>query len=389
MSLYTDLLELFTPYANAIKSKADASSVYTKQQVDDAIDAITIPVDYTLTHDGEAADAKTVGDALDELNDALDNVGEGLSAEARAALLECFHHVYFTDSDKDYYGNLENALDLGGVISLSATFTQGNNVITKSDKLDDLKNFLTVTATYSNGNTSRVNNYTLSGTLSSATSTINVAFGGKRTSFNVSVKTLPSGYTEKNYITSDKSQYIATDIAETDVADCGFRVRVSAPEYDDRAGHLFSSLNVQCPNLWYYQPTNVKNLSGKHKGNGTRTFAPGTSAYVNWSLNTIYTIESFLNGSDDVVLDGEKVFEITKGTDAVSTNKIAILGYGYDPSASKWRTNGNTYFIKVFNQDMTKKYDFVPCVNSSNVVGLYDLVNNQFYAPTVGTLIAG
>ena len=74
MSLYTDLLELFTPYANAIKSKADASSVYTKQQVDDAIDAITIPVDDTLSQTGEAADAKAVGDALSELNGSLDDL---------------------------------------------------------------------------------------------------------------------------------------------------------------------------------------------------------------------------------------------------------------------------------------------------------------------------
>jgi len=324
-------------------------------------------------------------DIVSAINEAAQSGGAGLSSAAKAALLACFRHVAFLDDDDDYYGNLELALH--DVVDLDVVFTQGTNVITKTDKLDDLRNFLTVTATYDNGTTAEVSEYTLSGTLGAATSVITVGIGGKKARFNVTVKSLPSGYTEKNYVTSDKTQYISTNIAETSVADCGFRVKVSTPEYDDRGGHLFSSRYVQCSNLWYYQPSNSIDLNGVHKGNSTRINSTGVSRQ--WALNTIYTIESFLKGTDDVVLNGEKVFEIAKGSNAVSTNKICIFGYGYYPDASTWRTKGNTYYIKVFNPDMSKKYDFIPCVNSSNVVGLYDLVNNQFYAPTAGTLVAG
>lgn len=73
------------------------------------------------------------------------------------------------------------------VSSISATFNQGQNVIYDIDSLDDLKQYLTVTATYSNSSTATVTTYTLSGTLTVGTSTITVSYSGKTTTFNVTV----------------------------------------------------------------------------------------------------------------------------------------------------------------------------------------------------------
>lgn len=70
---------------------------------------------------------------------------------------------------------------------ISAVFTQGENVIYNTDSLDDLKQYLTVTAHYEGGVTATVTDYTLSGTLTVGTSTITVSYMNKTTTFNVTV----------------------------------------------------------------------------------------------------------------------------------------------------------------------------------------------------------
>jgi hypothetical protein len=71
--------------------------------------------------------------------------------------------------------------------SITATFNQGDAVIYDTDTLDSLKQYLTVTAHYSNGTTATVTGYTLVGRLSEGTSTIAVSYGGKSATFTVEV----------------------------------------------------------------------------------------------------------------------------------------------------------------------------------------------------------
>lgn len=73
------------------------------------------------------------------------------------------------------------------VASISAVFNQGGNVVYTIDSLDTLRQYLTVTATYSNSQTALVSAYTLSGTLTVGTSTITVSYGGKTATFTVTV----------------------------------------------------------------------------------------------------------------------------------------------------------------------------------------------------------
>lgn len=55
-------------------TKADKSDTYTKDEVDAAIDNVTITTDETLSVPGAAADAKKTGDAISEINGSLENV---------------------------------------------------------------------------------------------------------------------------------------------------------------------------------------------------------------------------------------------------------------------------------------------------------------------------
>lgn len=79
------------------------------------------------------------------------------------------------------------------LVSIAAVFNQGSAVIYESDSLDILKQYLTVTATYSDSSTTAISStdYTLSGALTEGTSTITVSYQGKTTTFIVTVTAAP------------------------------------------------------------------------------------------------------------------------------------------------------------------------------------------------------
>lgn len=271
----------------------------------------------------------------------------------------------------------ENVLE-----SISAVFTQNGNVFSSSDELDDLKPFLSVTANYSNGTTAPVPIYALSGNLNSATSTITVTYSGKTTTFNVAVSMLPTGYTAKSYVLADGTQYIATSIPETEMVGKSIRYKDLVTEYLDRAGHVFSSLNYFTPYLrWFVTGPGMRFSYNRFNSQDTSYMTPDI-AY--WEKDREYIIEAFFDG-DDIMLDGERMVSLLAGTTMSDSNMLAFFTYGQSPTDTRYRFYGRMYWFKIFDGS-TKTHDFVPCVNSSNVAGLYDLVSGTFYAPTVGTL---
>lgn len=113
----------------------------------------------------------------------------GLTEEVKQALLTIAQKVaYIDENGQTYYDALYNALYPPAVLlSISAVFNQGQNVIYDTDTLDSLKQYLTVTGLYDDGTSKTVTNYTLSGTLAEGSSTITVTAGGKTATFTVSV----------------------------------------------------------------------------------------------------------------------------------------------------------------------------------------------------------
>jgi len=129
---------------------------------------------------------------LTELNGRLDQLSGGLTDEAKYALLSCFEGVTCAVADgQDRYDALELALfPPAELTSISAVYTQGGTVY-DSASLNDLKDDLVVTAHYSDSTTEEISNYTLSGTLAVGTSTVTVSYGGKTTTFSVTVTAEP------------------------------------------------------------------------------------------------------------------------------------------------------------------------------------------------------
>lgn len=146
-----------------------------------------VVTDSTLSLTGVAADAKAVGDELDGVKQDLANVS-GLSDDAKIALLACFQNVaWIGDDGQDYYDDLYDALYPPATLtSITCIYTQSGTVY-DTDTLDSLKSDLVVTAHYDNSTTQIVTTYTLSGTLIEGTSTITVSYGGKTTTFTVTV----------------------------------------------------------------------------------------------------------------------------------------------------------------------------------------------------------
>lgn len=92
-------------------------------------------------------------------------------------VVNTFRYIY-----RDTSGESTKTLD-----SITAAFNQGDAVIYNTDALDSLKQYLTVTANYSDGSTETVTGYTLSGTLVEGTSTVTVSYDGKSATFTVNV----------------------------------------------------------------------------------------------------------------------------------------------------------------------------------------------------------
>lgn len=101
----------------------------------------------------------------------------------------------------------------GETITLSAVFDAGENKIFTTDTLDDLKQYLTVTATVS-GQTSATytipaDAYTLSGTLAAGSNTITVTWLNKSTTFTVSGVIAATNVTPTltSVVVTSKAQY--------------------------------------------------------------------------------------------------------------------------------------------------------------------------------------
>ena len=140
-----------------------------------------------------------------------------LSENLKQALLQIASKVAYIDADgQTYYNDLENALYPHDLLGIEATFTQGSAIIYDTDSLNNLKQYLTVVATYSGGDTETLSDsdYTLSGNLLSGVSEITVTYEGFTDVFNVVVTHMAGYYTIVNNLTGCTTNNSATAIQE-------------------------------------------------------------------------------------------------------------------------------------------------------------------------------
>ena len=105
------------------------------------------------------------------------------------------------------------------VVSISVDFDPGDNIIYDDEDLDDLKQYITVTALYSDGTTEVLddNAYTLIGSLVAPSSLIIVDADGVIDSFMVEVEVQPCEYLCFTAASNDSSIALTTDWVEEEV----------------------------------------------------------------------------------------------------------------------------------------------------------------------------
>ena len=176
MSLFTDLKEILTAYANKIKG---VESVLNNMNTAETGDKGKVLKVKNVTN-GKVSEWE-FGDAnVEEITERVSDLGDAVCA--------CLDNVVFenTGDGKQLIETIRR-ISHGSPVSLTASFNPGSNVIYGYYTLASLKKYLTVTARYSNGTTQIVTDYTLSGTLESENSVITVTYDGVTTTFNVNV----------------------------------------------------------------------------------------------------------------------------------------------------------------------------------------------------------
>lgn len=323
-----------------------------------------------------------IAEAVDDWMDAnVPSIGT-LSYAAKQALLNCFAHVaWIDDQGQSYYNALESELFPDATLeSITAVFTQGSATIYDTYTLDALKQYLVVTATYSDSTTATVTDYTLSGDLEAGTSAITASYGGKTATFNVTVTSrIPSAYRQVEYLQSDLTQALQTNIAARNTRTlCTFQY--VAMRSDNGSSFVTGGFNTDnqrylAVQLW---PEHVfafvdRNATAQWQDNFTN---PTVDIYAKHTFD-------FNNASHQALIDG--VVKATAATFACTAGdwKIAIFCRGRDNTSTYLtNTSASRIFALLYENNDTGLAlgEFIPCYRKSdNVGGMYDLVSQQFY----------
>lgn len=276
--------------------------------------------------------------------------------------------------------------------SISAVYTQSGTVY-DTDTLDSLKADLVVTALYSDSSTQTVPaaDYTLSGTLTAGTSTITVSYGGKATTFSVTVSEaplLPTEYQQVEYIKATGTQHIITDLmVETANNTTSNSIRLYTADIDFQFDEWQSSYatNIMAgfgatAGLWIGYANAVTNIAMGTSSGNYFSGDPTTRHQYHYAvsgLNGVWTREDSASISRASSGSGERHFdlfylEVTSGTQ------------------NNFHFNGKLYSCKVFKSGVAV-LDLYPCYRKADgVIGLYDTVNNRFYTNNgSGTFLKG
>lgn len=135
-----------------------------------------------------------IGNFSSEISNLLQNIDQiqtlfGMWGDIGSALQTCFENVAWVNQNgEEYVDDLMLAINNANPVNyITAVFDQGQNIIYDTDSLDDLRQYLTVTAYYLDGTHKVKTTYGLSGTLTEGASTITASYAGKTTTFNVIV----------------------------------------------------------------------------------------------------------------------------------------------------------------------------------------------------------
>lgn len=206
--------------------------------------------------------------------------GTGLSTEAIDKLEEVGNYLVYTTADggskwKELIAILRQGSSGGGsggtevtLSSISATYTGGDVPVGTS--VTSLTG-ITVTATYSDGSTTEVTDYMLSGTIAEGSNTITVSYEGKTTTFTVVGYVEEAETTEPVYRLAEATTFDGTNTVDTGYALCenykAFTVVVDFTS-TTKSGSVFGcdkdasyGVGVKCKSVYYWSAYWSENMN--------------------------------------------------------------------------------------------------------------------------------
>lgn len=196
--------------------------------------------------------------------------------------------------------------------------------------------------------------------------------------------TLPSGYTRLSYVVADGNQEINTGLAENSTSGASYEVMVTAQVYR-KGNHILCGKNTYYP-LLRTTSGGDNEIGANNRGNETPS--NDASKLFNWQLNQKYKIEALPIDPWTVKVDGVTIYQLSRGGSKTTDNLYIFNAHGVTSQDYKFR--GRLYSMSIYGNSGELLRRFVPCKNSSDVAGLYDLVGETFYTSDTETaLIAG
>lgn len=178
---------------------------------------------------------------------------------------------------------------------------------------------------------------------------------------------LPDGYTQLEYIQSSGSQFIDTRF----VPNQDTKLEVKFQTSQASAGGI-----AVCDSAWQSHAFGVwVNAAGY--GNDTN------STVIHYGQSEI----TLILDKNKLYKDGTLIWTATESTFQTPC-ALTLMALRRNGSISEYVT-GKLYDCKLWDNGVLVR-DFVPAMNSSGVVGLYDRVNDAFYTnPGSGAFVAG
>lgn len=199
---------------------------------------------------------------------------------------------------------------------------------------------------------------------------------------------LPAGYMELEYIQCDSSQYIDTGVKITATSKVVMDVQPTSWPTTTTGNNYFFSASYSPTSGYKYEFRMYASKSGIGAQSGRSSTTSGFPTAVTISSSTaLRRMTLQLDAvSKTGAVDGTSV-AVGNSTFSASMSTLRLLGTA-NPNTAAYRISARLYSCQVYSGDALIR-DFVPCTDPSGTVGLYDLANDVFYGPAIGTLAAG
>lgn len=203
----------------------------------------------------------------------------------------------------------------------------------------------------------------------------NVFFGGGKVGMKTPIN-LPSGYTRLEYIESTGTQWIDTGFKytkETGAVKVKYMPKsIGGLYYTYRLGGSYNGSNRSFILYGGYNP--------KYCGlGGVDVSMEGITCESNILYEDTCVITTAGKYTYTSVLNGNITRENTGSySGTIATGKNYYIFCNNENGSAAWFGNFRVYSYQLYEAGIIVR-DFLPCINASGEIGLFDLVGNQFY----------